>query len=120
MIPIAEPCPDANPDCDRCGGSGVRIDFFPGSADSGSTYDCECTWDGDATAAPTIIPADAAPGSEGIFKALLGLRTEEKIIALANALHAAGVTIHRLDEDGEPIIRAVLPNALGTCTVLNL
>lgn len=46
----AEPCPDANPDCDRCGGSGERIDFFPGSADSGSTYDCECTWDGDATA----------------------------------------------------------------------
>ena len=70
-------------------------------------------------AAP-IVPADAAPGSEGIFKALLGLRTEQKIVALVNALHAAGVTIHRLDEDGEPIIRAVLPNALGTCTVLNL
>lgn len=67
-----------------------------------------------------IVPADAAPGSEGIFKALLGLRTEQKIVALVNALHAAGVTIHRLDEDGEPIIRAVLPNALGTCTVLNL
>lgn len=46
----AETCPDANPDCRRCGGSGERIDFFPGSADSGSTYDCECTWDGDATA----------------------------------------------------------------------
>lgn len=67
-----------------------------------------------------IVPADAEAGTEGTFKALFGLRTEQKIVALANALHAAGVTIHRLDEDGEPIIRAVLPNALGTCTVLNL
>ena len=84
--------------------------------------DCAVTSvEAERAAAPTIIvPADAAPGSEGIFKALLGLRTEQKIVALVNALHAAGVTIHRLDEDGEPIIRAVLPNALGTCTVLNL
>jgi hypothetical protein len=67
-----------------------------------------------------IIPAGAEPGTEGIFKALLGLRTEQKIVALVNSLHFAGVTIHRLDEDGAPIIRAVGCNALGTCTVLNL
>lgn len=70
-----------------------------------------------------IVPADAAPGSEGIFKALLGLRTEEKIVALVNALHAAGVTIHRAEEDGCPIIRASMPDyhpEFGTLTVLNL
>lgn len=70
-----------------------------------------------------IIPADAASGSEGIFKALLGLRTEDKIVALVNALHAAGVTIHRVEEDGAPIIRASMPDyhpEYGTLTVLNL
>jgi hypothetical protein len=70
-----------------------------------------------------IVPADAAPGSEGIFKALLGLRTEQKIVALVNALHAAGVTIHRAEEDGCPIIRASMPDyhpEFGTLTVLNL
>lgn len=66
-----------------------------------------------------IIPADAAPGSEGIFKALLGLRTEQKIVALANALQHAGVTICRVEEDGAPIIRASTPDR-GTATVLNL
>lgn len=77
-----------------------------------------------------IVPADAAPGSEGIFKALLGLRTEEKIVALVNALHAAGVTLVRtteddpnLSDDGYPIIRAIMPDyhpQFGTITVLNL
>lgn len=70
-----------------------------------------------------IVPADAAPGSEGIFKALLGLRTEDKIVALVNALYAAGVTIHRVEEDGCPIIRASMPDyhpQFGTITVLNL
>lgn len=66
-----------------------------------------------------IIPADAAPGSESIFKALFGLRTEQKIVALANALQHAGVTIHRVEEDGAPIIRASTPDR-GTATVLNL
>lgn len=70
-----------------------------------------------------IVPADAAPGSEAIFKALLGLRTEEKIVALVNALHAAGVTLDRVEEDGCPIIRAAMPDNhphFGTLTVLNL
>ena len=66
-----------------------------------------------------IIPSDAEAGTEGIFKALLGLTTEQKIVALANALLAAQTTIYRVEEDGAPIIRA---SALGfgTCTVLNL
>jgi hypothetical protein len=70
-----------------------------------------------------IIPAAAEAGTEGIFKALLGLTTEQKIVALANALRAAQTTIYRVEEDGAPIIRAILPNYhphLGTCTVLNL
>ena len=70
-----------------------------------------------------IIPADAEAGTEGIFKALLGLTTEQKIVALANALLAAQTTIYRAEEDGHPIIRAILPNYhphFGTCTVLNL
>lgn len=70
-----------------------------------------------------IMPPDAAPGSEGIFKALFGLRTEQKIVALVNALHAAGVTLHRVDEDGDPIVRAAMPHFhpdIATATVLNL
>jgi len=47
-----ETCPNADPCCARCGGSGVRIDFFPGSAVSGSTSDCECTWEPRAEAEP--------------------------------------------------------------------
>ena len=66
-----------------------------------------------------IVPAGAEAGTEGIFKALLGLRTEQKIVALVNALHAAGVTIHRVEEDGAPIIRASA-FGFGTATVLNL
>ena len=42
----AEPSLNADPNCNHCGGSGERIDFFPGSADSGSTYDCECAGGG--------------------------------------------------------------------------
>jgi hypothetical protein len=67
--------------------------------------------------------AGAESGTEPIFRALLGLTTEQKIVALANALLAAQTTIYRVEEDGNPIIRAVLPNYhphLGTCTVLNL
>lgn len=75
-------------------------------------------------AAPTIIvPPDAEAGTEGTFKALLGLRTEQKIVALANALRAAGVTLHRVEEDGCPIVRASMPDyhpQFGTLTVLNL
>jgi hypothetical protein len=70
-----------------------------------------------------IIPADAEAGTEVIFKALLGLTTEQKIVALANALLAAQTTIYRAEEDGHLIIRAILPNYhphFGTCTVLNL
>lgn len=70
-----------------------------------------------------IIPAGAEAGTELTFKALLGLRTEQKIVALANALHAAGVTIHRAEEDGAPIIRATMPSNhpdFDTITVLNL
>lgn len=70
-----------------------------------------------------IVPAGAEAGTEGIFKALLGLRTEDKIVALVNALHAAGVTLHRVDEDGDPIVRATMPDFhpdIATCTVLNL
>ena len=70
-----------------------------------------------------IIPAGAEAGTEGTFKALLGLRTEDKIVALVNALHAAGVTLHRVEEDGCPIIRAAMPDNhpnFGTITVLNL
>ena len=66
-----------------------------------------------------IIPEGAEAGTEGIFKALLGLRTEQKIVALANALQHAGVTIHRVEEDGAPIIRASTTDR-GTATVLNL
>lgn len=70
-----------------------------------------------------IVPAGAEAGTEGIFKALLGLRTEQKIVALVNALHAAGVTLHRVDEDGDPIVRAAMPDFhpdIATATVLNL
>jgi len=69
--------------------------------------------------AAAIVPAGAEAGTEGTFNALLGLRTEQKIVALANALQHAGVTIHRVDEDGAPIIRASTPDR-GTATVLNL
>ena len=41
-----EPSLNADPNCNRCGGTGECIDFFPGSAVSGSTYDCECIWGG--------------------------------------------------------------------------
>lgn len=44
-------------DCERCGGSGVRIDFFPESAVSGSTSDCECTWEPRAEDAPKAAHA---------------------------------------------------------------
>ena len=70
-----------------------------------------------------IIPAGAEAGTELTFKALLGLSAEQKIVALVNALHAAGVTIHRADDDGAPIIRAAMPfhhPDLSTVTVLNL
>ncbi len=71
--------------------------------------------------APRFVDAEA--GTEPIFKALLGLTTEQKIAALANALLAAQTTICRVEEDGHPIIRAILPNYhphFGTVTVLNI
>jgi hypothetical protein len=67
--------------------------------------------------------AGAESGTEPIFRALLGLTTEQKIVALANALLAAQTTIYRTEEDGNPIIRAILPNYhphFGTVTVLNI
>lgn len=41
-------CPDADPDCKHCGGTGVRITHhFGNSLEGGSTSDCECTFERD-------------------------------------------------------------------------
>jgi len=67
--------------------------------------------------------SDAESGTQPIFRALRGLTTEQKIVALANALLAAQTTICRAEEDGHQVIRAILPNChphLGTATVLNI
>lgn len=36
--------PDANPNCERCGGTGERVTYYFAD-DCGSTSDCECTWE---------------------------------------------------------------------------
>ena len=40
----AEPCPDADPGCECCGGTGVRVTHYFGDSLHGSTSDCECTF----------------------------------------------------------------------------
>lgn len=110
---------EAEPETATCDGCGAT-DAEPCGDSEGFAFCAACRKRDEEPVHAPFVPEDAASGTEATFNALLGLRFEQKIVALANALHAAGVTIHRVDEDGYPIIRAVLPNALGTCTVLNL
>ena len=66
----------------------------------------------------TLTPR--TPATE-IQNALRGLSTEQKIVAMANALTEAGVTLHRDTDpgDGSPAIGATLPDG-STCTVLTI
>jgi hypothetical protein len=56
-----------------------------------------------------------------LLDALRGLSTEQKIVAMANALIEAGITLHRDTDpgDGLPAIGATLPDG-STCTVLTI
>jgi hypothetical protein len=61
------------------------------------------------------------PSVNAFAEALRGLSTEQKIVAMANALIEAGVTLHRDTDpgDGSPAIGATMPDG-STCTVLTI
>jgi len=97
----AEPCPDADPDCECCGGTGVRVtNHFGNSLHGGSTSDCECTWrdsteDDDGTPCDGCGATDAEPcgDSEG-FAFCAACRAKDS---------DAAFTPHDVDADAEEV-----------------
>ncbi len=109
--------------CDGCDEefAEAEVTVCTGGADIGDFVYCKGCLSGAGAPHAEAPTAQPLTPTQQIERALRGLRSEEKIVALVTALVESGVTLGRAADpgDGSPCVFATLPDG-STCAVISL